>query len=269
MKIILRGLFVYFVVGGITSFSLSLESFAAVKKASKIKEPVPKEVQKHPLFPAYIRKYKDKEGLAKLRKRTLKLKNKAVPLLTHVMKSKAFPDKNRWVATFALGQIMGKKSAPYLSKFTSHPNWMMRLASLKTLMSLDQRQFKGIYTRLLSDKAMIVRLQALETIKQFDLKSLAPYVWAMLYDKKNYSGAKGGRKRGEIIRSIIKTIGDLRFQKALTPMLSMIQKKKYKDIHAELDYALTKITNKNSPKGDIVVKKLFWNKEKLKNTVLN
>jgi HEAT repeat protein len=244
------------------------ESQSSVKKAQKIKTPIPEAIQKHSLFPAFLRQYKDKESLAGLRTRTMKMSNKAVPLLTYVMKSKAFPDKNRWVATFALGQIMGVKSAPYLSKFTSHPNWMMRLASLKTLMSLNQRQYKGVYTRLLSDKAMIVRLQALETIKQFELKSLAPFVWAMLYDKNNYSGSKGGRKRGEIIRSIIKTVGDLKFKKALKPMLGMIQKKKYQDIHTELDYALSKITEKTSPGGGLAIKKHFWKKESLKTLTL-
>ena len=159
---------------------------------------------------------------------------------------------------------MGKKSAAYLSKFTSHPNWMLRLASLKALMSLEQKQFKGIYSRMLKDKAMIVRLQALETIKQFKLKELAPYVWSMLYDKKNYSGSKGERKRGNIIRNIIKTIGDLDFQKAQKPMLAMIQKKKYRDIHEELDYSLSKIMKKSSPKGNMSVKKHFWKSEYLK-----
>jgi hypothetical protein len=241
---------------------LSHASFGAVKK--EVKEKVPMEIQKHKLFPSFLKSYKSKAELDGLRNKTIALQGEAVPLLTYVMKSKAFPEKNRWIATFALGEIMGKKAAPFLSKFTQHPNWLLRLASLKSLMSLDQKQYKGIYTRLLSDKAMIVRLQALETIKQFDLKELAPYVWAMLYDDKNYSGSKGGRKRGEIIRSIIKTIGDLKFDKATKPMLAMIQKKKYRDIHEELDYALSKVTGKASPEGNLSIKKHYWKTESLK-----
>ena len=163
---------------------------------------------------------------------------------------------------------MGKKSALYLSKFTKHPNWMLRLASLKSLMSLDQKQFKGIYTRMLKDKAMIIRLQALETVKQFDLKEIAPFVWAMLYDKRNYSETKGSRKRGQIIREVIKTVGDLKFQKASKPMLKMLENKKYQDIHEEIDYALSKILDKKSPKGDIVLKKNFWRAESAKEVIL-
>ena len=56
------------------------------------------------------------------------------------------------------------------------------------------------------------------------------------------------------------TMGDLGFSKARKPMLTMIQKKKYSDIHEELDYALSKISTKPSPKGNLSVKKHFWNK---------
>src|SRR5690606_4700649 len=82
--------------------------------------------------------------LKKLKEDTLKAKFDAVPVLTQVMKDASFPEKNRWIATFLLGRIMGKKSANYISKFSRHPNWMMRLASLKALLSLKQVQFKGI-----------------------------------------------------------------------------------------------------------------------------
>ena len=82
----------------------------------------------------------------------------------------------------------------------------------------------------------------------------------MLYDKKNYVASEGQRKRGNIVKTIIKTMGDLGFSKARKPMLTMIQKKKYSDIHEELDYALSKISTKPSPKGNLSVKKHYWSK---------
>ena len=118
-----------------------------------------------------------------------------------------------------------------------------------------------IYSRLLKDKAMIVRVQALENIRAMKLTGLAPYVWAMLYDKENYSMSEGVRKRGSIIKTVIKTMGDLGFEKAKKPMLTMIQKKKYSDIHEELDYSLSKLSKAPSPKGDINIKRHFWKKK--------
>lgn len=233
-----------------------------------IEKPVPKNILNHPLYKEYLKKHNSKKSVENLKKKTMEQKQKAVPLLTYVMKSKKFTDKNRWVATFLLGRIMGVKSAPFLSKFASHPNWMLRLASLKALLALKQTKYKGLYTRMLKDKALIVRLQALETIRQLNLKDLAPYVWAMLYNKENYSGKNGSRKRGEIIRTVIKTTGELGFNKAKKPMMTMIQKKRYRDIHSELDYALTKVTGKKSPDGNISLKKHFWKAESTKDLTI-
>jgi hypothetical protein len=221
---------------------------------------VPSEVKNNPLYSRYLKEIKSKQAIETLKKETLEQKQKAVPLLTYVMKTKDFPDNNRWIATFLLGQIMGVKSAPFISKFAFHPNWMLRLASLKTLLALKQNQYKGIYTRLLKDDAMIVRLQALENIRLLKLDDLAPYVWAMLYDKRNYSNSEGQHKRGNIIKIAIKTMGDLGFKESQKPMLAMIQNKKYKDIYEELDYSLSKVSNKPSPSGSIEIKKHYWTK---------
>ena len=196
----------------------------------------------------------------KLRKEILTLGGKAVPVLVDVMKNGRYPDKNRWVATFLLGQIMGEKSAPFIAKFSKHPNWVLRLASLKTLLALKQREHGQIYANKLKDASLLVRVQALENIRKLKLAQYAPNVWAMLYDKGNYSQGNNGQKRTNIIKTVIESVGDLRFQKALDPLLTMIQKKKYHDIFDEMDYSLTKISGKESPKGTKEVKKIFWKK---------
>lgn len=201
-----------------------------------------------------------KSYLSKLKSESLKLAQDAVPTLIKVMKSKDFPDENRWIATFMLGRIMGVKSAKFISKFANHPNWMMRLASLKVLLHLDQKSFQGIYARALEDKSLIVRHQALQNIKEMQLRDLAPYVWKMLYNRDNYVGGKGERKRSHIIADAIKTVGDLELDKAKSPMLKMISNKKYRDVHNELDYSLSKLYKKESPNGNLEVKKNYWSK---------
>jgi hypothetical protein len=217
----------------------------------------------------YRMKYKTKGQYQNLKKKTMALTQKAVPTLVKVIKSSDYPDKNRWIAMFMLGRIMGKKSAKFVSKFANHPNWMLRLSSLKVLLALDQKQYKGLYTIMLKDKAMIVRHQALENIKQMNLKELAPFVWAMLYDKTNYAGSEGVRKRSSIIREAIRTVGDLKFEKSREPMLKMIQNKKYKDIFVELDYSLNKVSKEQSPADSMRAKRHFWNKLYTKNVVIN
>src|SRR5690606_4380601 len=164
------------------------------KTSEKIEKPIEVAFNSAlPLLEQYKQHY-SKAGMERLKEATLNAKFDAVPVLTQVMKDSSFPDKNRWIATSLLGRIMGVKSADYISKFSEHPNWMMRLASLKTLLSLNQTQYKGIYAKALKDSSLIVRYQALENIAIMKIDDLAPHVWAMLYDKSNYVGNEGARK---------------------------------------------------------------------------
>ncbi len=198
--------------------------------------------------------------VVKLKRQTLTYSGKAIPALIQVMKSDTYPDKNRWVATFLVGRIMGKKSSPFLAKFLKHPNWVMRMASLKTLLALKEKNLGSAYARALKDRSFIVRKQALQNIRKLELKDKAAHVWGMLYDKRNYYNPKDGqKKRTNLIREAIKTVGDLKFEKATQPLLSMAQKDKYKDVFEEIDYSLSKITGKKSPE-DTRLKKRFWKK---------
>jgi hypothetical protein len=182
------------------------------------------------------------------------------------MKNGKYPDKNRWMATFLLGQIMGDKSAPFISKFFRHPSWVMRMASLKTMLVLKQNKYGAQYAMLLSDDSLIVRAQALENIRQLGITNLAPQVWTMLYDKKNYyrpsiNGKEIKSKRTNIIKSVITTVGELKFAQAKGPLLTMVQKERYNDIFPEMEIALSHITGKKSPaNSDIKMKRLFWKK---------
>lgn len=208
--------------------------------------------------------YKVKTDSNILKTKTLEEHGKAVPVLVKVMKSSEYPEENRWLATFMLGKIMGKKSSRFIAKFSSHGEWLMRLASLKALLALDEKQYKGVYVKALKDKSLVVKTQALENIRAMKIETLAPYVWAMLYDKENYKGNEGTMKRSHLIKDVITTIGDLKFAKAQEPLFKMVQNKKYQDIFAQIDYALEKITDLKSPSDGIDSKRHFWSRQSLK-----
>lgn len=196
---------------------------------------------------------------AMLKRTTFKLKEKSVPVLIKVMKDGKFPDQNRWLATMFLGQLMGKKSAPFIAKFADHPNWMMRVASLKALLGLKQTEYQSIYAKALKDPSLIVRVQALDNISQLKITTLAPAVWNMMYDESNYTGNKGARKRTSIVKSIIRTVGDVGFDKAKKPLAKLIQKPQYQDLMDDLDYSLEKITGETSP-NSVAGRRQFWSK---------
>ena len=116
------------------SLCLSLNAFANQKKwvpkyqkelkkpeAAKVVQTKKEETKKPtikpetPLEALYLKVPKGKKHLELLKAESLKLKQDAVPTLIKVMKSSDYPDQNRWVATYMLGRIMGKKSASFQS----------------------------------------------------------------------------------------------------------------------------------------------------------
>lgn len=202
---------------------------------------------------------------AMLKRQTFNHKQKAVPVLIKVMKEAKFPEQNRWQATMLLAQVMGKKSAPFIAKFTDHPHWMMRVAALKALLGLRQSEYHAVYAKTLKDPSLIVRVQTLDNISQMKITKLAPNVWNMMYDHSNYAGDVGNRKRTSIVKSIIRTLGDVRYEKAKAPLAKLIQKPKYNDLIDDLDYSLEKITGETSPNSANERRK-FWSKIALNNT---
>jgi len=209
----------------------------------------------------YLNNNLSRKEMDQLKLKTLKLAGKAVPALIEVMKSGKYPDKNRWMATFLLGKIMGKKGSPFIAKFLEHPSWVMRMASLKTLLALKENRYAKDFAAKLKDNSLIVRTQALENIKRLKLRSTSPHVWSMLYDKKNYyesSKDKKTKKRTNIIRNVIQTVGILEFKKAKVPLMKMIQKKTYNDIFVDIDRTLGQLFGKSSPKGGRHIKRHYW-----------
>ena len=207
-----------------------------------------------------------REEIPETKKRILSHGGKSVEALVEVMKNGKYPDLNRWIATFMLGKIMGKKASPFLVKFVQHPEWSMRVAALKTMLALKDKRFASAYAHALSDKSMLVRKQALENIRRLSLKESAPMVWGMLYDKKNYHVKKEGQKGTHFVKDIVKTVGDFKFKKALKPLLGMVQKDRYNNIFPEIEYALQKLTGKKSPDGGFQKKRRYWKKMALNYT---
>ncbi len=242
----------------VSSVVVSFNAFSAISS-----NPIKTE-----LLQKYAKNYQNKKELEKLRSVTLNYGSDSVEALMEVMKNGKYPEKNRWIATFLLGQIVGNKASPFISKFTKHPNWVMRLASLKSLLQLKEERYIATYASLLKDESLIVRSQALENIRTLKLKKAAPEVWAMLYDKRNYSQPKKSKlKRSHIIKEVIKVVGELEFTNARAPLMAMIQKDRYNDIFPEMDEALSRITQKKSLGKDFKEKRRFWDRQRLDVTI--
>jgi HEAT repeat protein len=134
---------------------------------------------------------------------------------------------------------------------------MMRLAALKSLKALSIKDNFHVYIKTLKDSSLIVRMQALENISHLKMKPMAPHVWKMLYDQSNYAGDNGKRKRINIVKNVIRTLGDLEYKKALKPLTRLIVKNKYHDLEPSINYSLEQISGLNAP-NDVKAMRKFW-----------
>ncbi|MCB9091109.1 MAG: HEAT repeat domain-containing protein [Halobacteriovoraceae bacterium] len=208
----------------------------------------------------FLKETKSPAEYKKLEREVLKLANKSVPTLIEVMKSEKYPEKNRWLAIISLSRIMGQKSIPLIVKYLEHPHWMLRMAALKVMQIFRQAKLKAQIEKRLFDKSMLVRVQALETIKSLNLVSSAKSVWKMLFDEKNYiKNKKGELKSSEVLNKVIGVIGELKYNKAKKPLVKLMKKQEFSHLVPAIDQSLQKITGKESPKS-VASKKAFWDK---------
>lgn len=190
-----------------------------------------------------LTKFKDKNlssnSISSIKDLISKNPKMGVKKLIEVMKSSEYPDKSRWLATILLGKTMGKKSSNFIAKFANHPDWILRAASLKTLLSLQVKDRPEVYVQALKDSSLIVRDHALDSIRHLKMKDRASYVYKMLFDERNYFKTKKGLKRSRLVGKAIKVLGELNYTKAIPLFSKMLKKKKYEDIFQDLNYAMS------------------------------
>ena len=223
---------------------------------------IPQQQETKELLALWKNEHLKKSEFKQLQARTQKAGPKGIATLIQVMKGQEFPDRNRWSATILLSKLMGKDSSQLLVKYTQHPHWMLRMAALRGLLGLSETKYGRVYAESLKDSSLLVRGQALDNIRLLQLKEFAPQVWAMIFDERNYYSPKDKAiKRGEIIKKVIRTIGDLKYDSVAKSLVTMIKKDHYRDIFNDLDYGLEKLSGRRSPQGSIQAKRDFWSKQ--------
>ena len=182
----------------------------------------------------------DKKQIEKIKKELNENPKLNIPVLFSVMKDKKHSEQSRWLATLLVGKALGKKSINYLSNYVSHPDVILRLASIKSLLSLEAKSKRKVFEKALFDKSLLVRKEALRAVRLLNLKKSAPSLMKMLLDKNNYYVKNKKLKRSEIIKQVISTLGDLKYSKAKGLFIKLRGKSGYEDLYPSIDYALSK-----------------------------
>jgi len=106
--------------------------------------------------------------------------------LMSIMFDEKMPMATRWRAVTAAGRIGGKESVPELERALKRPEWFMRNAGLVALAKIDRKAAIQWARKLASDRALVVRAAAVETLADLHDTESAGLLWEKLYAKENF-----------------------------------------------------------------------------------
>jgi hypothetical protein len=124
--------------------------------------------------------------------------------LVKIMQDEKQPMEVRWRAVTAIGRIGGAESKPEILKALESPQWFMRNAGLVSMVSVDREAAVTWARRLLSDKALMVRVAAVEALERMRDTESNNLLWAKLYATENYKGKQSLFIRRKIVESLAK-----------------------------------------------------------------
>lgn len=122
--------------------------------------------------------------------------------LVSIMFNEAMSMDARWRAVTAAGRIGGELSKPELEKALKNKDWFMRNAGLIAMANIDRAQGTRWARELLSDKALVVRAAAVDTLVDLKDASSTALLWEKLYSKENYKGKQSLFIRRQIVEAL-------------------------------------------------------------------
>ncbi len=158
-------------------------------------------------------------------------------LLRTVMFDPSSKIESRWRATMAIGRLGGELSLPELERAKSAEVWELRSAALLATARFDRETASKWARELLKDKALLVRLSAVQTIQSLDDRTAIPILWAQLDSQNNF-------KRGQslfIRRRIVEALASLEGKGAESKFVGLLEDKDG-SLHEPAMVALERIT---------------------------
>lgn len=138
--------------------------------------------------------------------------------LVKIMEDEKQTVELRWRAVTAIGRIGGAESKPELAKALSSREWYLRNAGLIAMAGIDRSEALVWARKLLSDKALMVRTAAVETIASFRDAESNELLWTKIYAPENYRGKQSlfiRRRIAESLAALEKKGAESRFVRLL------------------------------------------------------
>jgi hypothetical protein len=161
----------------------------------------------------------------------------------------------RWKALVLAAQINTEDSSQDIEKALSHPQWFMRNAALVALKTSQPEKAQKAALQLLSDKALVVRSAAVQTISEKPEENVREALWSELRADYNFHNGQGLWIRREILAKLA-----LNPQRREYSDFSTALKEKDSSLHLDSMAALEKITQKHlgNSKSTVAEKEKLW-----------
>lgn len=160
----------------------------------------------------------------------------------------------RWRAVTSVGAIGGVESIPEIERALKKNEWYMRSAGLVAMSNVNRKSAIYWARKLLSDKALVVRAAAVETLAELKDTEASSVLWQKLYAKENFKNGQSlfVRKR------IVETLAQLNQSGSESKFIEVLGDKD-KSLHPSAILALERMTQiRFSDLGSIPLQRERW-----------
>jgi HEAT repeat protein len=108
----------------------------------------------------------------------------------------------RWRALMMAAEAKREKATPDLLKASTNKQWFMRNASLVALAEYNDGEAQKLATKLLKDKALVVRSAAVEVLQRSPRPEVRDLLWEELAQNYNYRNKESLWIRAQIVEGL-------------------------------------------------------------------
>lgn len=108
----------------------------------------------------------------------------------------------RWRAITTMGRLDPLAFRPELDRALVSREWFMRNAALIALQTDERARAVAWSMRMLDDKALVVRTQAVRNLIDLDARESEPVLWEKLFEKQNFKGKESLWIRAHIAEAL-------------------------------------------------------------------
>lgn len=110
----------------------------------------------------------------------------AVPSLVSIAENASSQDTDRYIAVMGIARLGGPPSALWIAPFLHDSSWMIRNGAIRALTALENSTYSQNILSLTRDPALVVRLEAVQSIERLNPKGSVEALLRTLSDPQNF-----------------------------------------------------------------------------------